>query len=93
MDDYTLKLSNPKNNCPYIVFDDENFVLSESDMPCKFQVLHLNLCSFPKNEVKLKLLLDDLNTLNVSFDVILICESFLTELSIKLVDIPGYKYY
>ena len=53
-------------------------------------VLQYIICSLISHQVELKQLLCDLERKNSRVDIMLLCETFLTEYNIKLVKIPGY---
>ena len=84
-------LIKPKNGCPY-VFDDE-MNLDAVQVDSFFHVMHINIRSYIKNETKLKMMLDQYLQDNLVFDVILICESFITLQNLCLVNLPGYQCY
>ena len=54
--------------------------------------MHLNICSLPDKFDKLKLLLSQLDNVNVNIDFILICETYLTESNHDLFHLPGYNF-
>ena len=58
----------------------------------KFTIMHLNIQSLPSKFVKLKLLLSRLETIDVSLDCILLCETFLNNRNEDLYEIPGYAF-
>ena len=86
--DLSDSLGKPSNECPYVMESD--LTLTDEEALHKFHVMHLNVCSFLKNSDKLKLLLEEMNQNKVVMDVILICESFVTDVNLPFVDIPGY---
>ena len=53
-------------------------------------MLQYYTCSLISHQVELKQLLCDLERKNLRVDIMLLCETFLTEYNIKLVKIPGY---
>ena len=91
MDDTVLGLVKPKNNCPYVI--DDEIDLLDTEMNENFHVLHLNIRSFLKNVNYLKLLLDDLLQRNVIIDVVLLCETFVTNDNIRSIGLPGYQCF
>ena len=54
--------------------------------------MHLNIRSLPDKFDKLKLLLSQLDNVNVNIDFILICETYLTERNHDLYHLPGYNF-
>jgi hypothetical protein len=54
--------------------------------------MHLNVRSLPDKVNKLQLLLTDLNDNDIQFDLILICETFLTETNKNMYNISGYTF-
>ena len=72
-------LTPSKNDCPYVTASSDDLGLDVDEMDKTFQVLHLNIQSFLKNNDKFKLLLEDLLENNVVFDIILMCESYLND--------------
>ena len=46
-----------------------------------------------KSAISLKLLLDEMLQGNIVVDIILLCETFLNQKSVQLVNPPSYKYY
>ena len=54
--------------------------------------MHLNIRSLPDKFDKLKLLLSQLDNVNVNIDFILICETYLTESNHDLFHLPGYNF-
>ena len=58
-----------------------------------FIVMQLNICSLLSNVGELKLLLTKLKQRNLTVDVILLCETFLSKNTEKLVNIPHYHLY
>ena len=54
--------------------------------------MHLNIRSLPDKFDKLKLLLSQLDNVNVNIDFILICETHLTESNHDLFHLPGYNF-
>ena len=56
-----------------------------------FIVLQWNICSLMSNVKELKLLLDKLDCEHSTIDIVLLCETFLTKGSEKLLHIPNYK--
>ena len=89
--DPSSDLIKPSNGCPY-VFNDE-LDLDAIQVVRYFQVLHLNVRSFLKNVDKLKLMLDECVQKNVIFDVILLCETFVSDLNVNFVNLPGYQCF
>ena len=53
--------------------------------------MHLNIRSLPDKFDKLKLLLSQLDNVNVNIDFILICETYLIERNHDLYQLPGYN--
>ena len=58
-----------------------------------FIVMQLNICSLLSNATELKMLLTKLEQKNSSVDVILLCETFLTKKTERLVNILHYQLY
>ena len=58
-----------------------------------FIVMQLNICSLLSNIGELKLLLTKLEQKNLTVDVVLLCETFLSKKTKKLVNIPHYRLY
>ena len=58
-----------------------------------FIVMQLNICSLLSNIGELKLLLTKLEQTNLTVDVVLLCETFLSKKTEKLVNIPHYCLY
>ena len=56
-------------------------------------VVQLNIRSLLSKQVELKLLLSDLEKRGSRVDLILLCKTFLSDSTLKLVNIPGYKLY
>ena len=54
--------------------------------------MHLNIRSLPGKFDKLKLLLSQLDNVNVNIDFILICETYLIERNHDLYHLPGYTF-
>ena len=54
--------------------------------------MHLNIRSLPGKFDKLKLLLSQLDNVNVNIDFILICETYLIERNHDLYHLPGYNF-
>ena len=86
----SLDYLNLLNKCTYVV-DDRDIQIDASERQNKFHVMHLNVRSYFKNCDKLILLLDELESRNVIIDVILLCETFINDVNVKLVGIPGYQ--
>ena len=81
------------NGCPYILTHNEATGLKVNDPLNKFHVLHLNIRSALKNCDKLLLLLDELLVHDISIDVIVLCETFLTDVSQCMFTVPGYRCF
>ena len=58
-----------------------------------FIVMQLNIHSLLSNITELKLLLTKLERHNLPVDVLLLCETFLTKKTERLIHIPHYKHY
>ena len=54
--------------------------------------MHINICSLPDKFDKLKVLLSSLELVNIRFDFILICETFLSDRNHDLYNLPGYTF-
>ena len=53
--------------------------------------MHLNIRSLPEKFDKLKLLLTQLDNININIDFILICETYFTDRNHDLYQLPGYN--
>ena len=84
------KLLESDNGCEYTVIGDSISFKSGTD-PGSFNVLHINIRSLHKNVDSLTVLLSDLRDAGVIIDAIGLCETFLTETSLSLVDIENYS--
>ncbi len=68
--------------------------LKDSDLYNKqfvYRALHLNVQSLPSKHDDLKVFLANFQEAGISFDFILLCETFLTHNNFQLFSIPGYK--
>ena len=54
--------------------------------------MHMNIRSLPDKFDKLKVLLSSLELVNIRFDFILICETFLSDRNHDLYNLPGYTF-
>ena len=70
--------------------NNKNLPIKFSD--CKYSILHLNIRSIPDKFTKLELLLTDLQADDITFDIILLCETFLSEKNKDMYKLPGYRY-
>ena len=57
----------------------------------KYNALHINIQSLPATFDKLKDLLSDLKIAGLTFDLVLLCETFLTDNTSKNFQIDGYN--
>ena len=53
-------------------------------------ILQLNICGILSHQDDLKILLHKLNTKKSSIDMVLLCETFLNNKTVNLINIPGY---
>ena len=79
------------SSSPYASVYDYNLGnLHNSDM---FTVMHFNIRSLPAHFDDLILMLHNYQTMKISGDGILLCETFLTDLNCNLFQIKGYNFY
>ena len=76
-----------KNDRSYLDIEDVENVCKE---PFQFNVLHLNIRSIPAKINSLNMLLTNLNSSGLTFDFILLCETFLSNVNFDLFQIPNY---
>ena len=83
------------NGCEYSDIDDGRIAIEHLATPGDkiLNVLHLNIRSLQKNIDNLLMLLSDLRDKGVVMHVIGLCEIFLTDMSLALVDIDNYVGY
>lgn len=79
-----LQINEITSNCEYRIADD---VSSSGNL----SVLHLNIRSLNKNHGNLKELLSAMMKNNVDVDFILLCETWLNDDNMSLIDIEGYN--
>ncbi len=79
-----------KNECNYTEPED---LKNESTNSSQLVTLHLNIHSIPDKLDQLKDLLSTLSENNVHVDVLLICETFITDSIRSKCDIKGYDLY
>ncbi len=80
------------NNCNYISPDDiklDNVSFAGSQI----SILHLNIHSVPSKLDELKALLSKLKTKNLTIDVILLCETFISDNNKDLCKLDDYKLF
>ena len=78
------------NKCDYIELEQcKNLNLNNYNLV----IVQLNIRSLLSKQVELKLLLSDLEKRGSKVDLILLCKTFLSDSTLKLVNIPGYKLY
>ena len=77
-------------NCEYV--NENSFYRIDQDNRI-LNCLHINVRSLIKNKSALLSLLDNLQSQNMFVDVLLVCETFLTDLNESLSDLPGYNSY
>ena len=58
-----------------------------------FNVMHLNVCSLTKKIDKFKELVQSLQQKKIEVDALLLCETFLHTVALKLVQIPNFSLY
>ena len=80
---------NELNTCKYAIDVQDYQTIHSKGL--KLNVLHLNIRSFVKNRDNLLMLLEDLTQNNINIDVILLCETYLTEINHDLIELPHYK--
>ncbi len=80
------------NNCTYIEPDNIN-LQNYGTGKDQLSILHLNIHSIPSKLDQLKDLLRKLKEKNISIDVILLCETFLTDVSKESCKIDGFKLF
>ena len=85
-DSIDLGLLTPENGCPYTDVDDLGILNRRS-----LNFLHLNIHSLNKNADNLKSLLDDLHFKKKDVDVVMLCETFLTETNKSSGHVDGYE--
>ena len=75
---------------PYVDIED---ILNQTTPDTKFmyKALHINIHSIPDKLDKLKEILIKCDHIDLRFDFILLCETFLKDHSAHLYEIPGYK--
>ncbi len=71
------------DNLKKIVSTDKSYILS---------TIHSNIRSLPAKYDQLKILICDINAIGLSIDVIMICETFLTESNMNMYPIHGYQF-
>ena len=74
------------SDCSYLNIDDS--VYSERD--CSFLIAHLNIRSLPNKHNDLIDLMDVLNDKNMLPDILLLCETFLSEKNHSKFVLPNY---
>ena len=83
---------NPAGSCNYI--DPEDISLENiSARGQQFSILHINIHSVPSKLDELKNLLLRLKDKKIIIDVILLCESFMSDNNKDSCEIDGYKLY
>ena len=76
------------DDCKYV--EEYNCILNES---CGLNVLHLNIRGLYSKLDSLKTLLDDINNVRYSLDVIMICETWMKQEQCSLCNLEGYILY
>ena len=85
-----LGVINDNTECQYLSHEDVKLLKLKGLM---LNCLHLNIRSFHKNCEDLLLSLDNFAQAGVEIHVILLCETFLTTISVSLAEIKGYTSY
>ena len=85
LDDAPMELWSDR--CDYVELDECN---EYNPKGYNFIVLQLNIRSILANQLELKMLLNTLKTKNSNVDAVLLSETFLTDKTLKLVNIEGY---
>ena len=87
-----LQQSPTTNDCTYIDPDSIDLQRQNDGNNC-LTVLHINIHSIPSKLDELKELLSKLKQKNVTVDVILLCETFITDSNKDSCEIEGYKLF
>ena len=85
LDDTPTELWSDK--CDYVDLDECNDCNPKG---YNFIVLQLNIRSILANQMELKMLLNTLKNKNLNVDAVLLSETFLTDKTLKLVNLEGY---
>ncbi len=75
------------DSCKYI---EETELKNINAKDLKFRILHLNIRSLPSKLTELKNILQNLKNAKLEIDLVLICETFLTDATKDSCKIPGY---
>ena len=90
VDDNILSITGTSSN--YYSIDDLNEALKDNNRQNNLSVLHINIQSLSSKFHKLKIMLSTLSEVNVTFDIICICETFLNCHNNSLFSLPGYTF-
>ena len=78
---------------PYCDIDDIKTLLnSKSITKCHLTCLHLNIHSLPAKYDQLTRLIYEMENVGTPIDIILLCETFLRDISAVMCNIPGYTF-
>ena len=75
-------------NCNYYQVDE---ISDSCPSNFKYKAMHLNIRSLNENSDRLKILIADLESNQTEIDFLLLCETFLTDISAPIHNINGYK--
>ena len=91
--DICNELEHQKIDSKYVPLEDlSKYIKTAANISNEFITLHINIRSIPKNYDNLKLLLAKLSDMQIRPDAILLCETFLTDISNKLFPLPHYTF-
>ena len=76
------------NQCPYLDPTEIEFIKNPN-----FDIMHFNISSLKAKRDDLKLMLQQMKDKNFCLDLILVCETHLTDSKVKLCSLPGFNMF